>query len=188
MTDMSKIIQAKSDQLNADDLIAGEKVITITSVSIAAGDQPVTVYYEGDDGKPYKPCKSMCRVMVKAWGADANEYAGRSMKLYNDPTVKWAGREAGGIRIAAMTHIDAPIAMNLTTTRGKRSPFRVEVMEVQQQQEGERDLAASLAADFEACGSLDDLRALWEKLPAPMQAMAKEYKDAAKARLQGEQA
>mgnify|MGYP000952184106 CR=1 FL=1 len=76
--DLSKTIAPKSDQLNADDMISGPRTITVTSVKLAAEDQPVSIHFVGDDGKPYKPCKSMRRVLVKAWGPDGAQYPGAS--------------------------------------------------------------------------------------------------------------
>jgi hypothetical protein len=130
MTDMSAAIIPKSDQLNADDLLTGRRTIKITSVAIKGGqEQPVAISYEGDQDKPYKPCKSMSRVLVHAWGADANKYVGRSLTLYCDPKVKWAGMEVGGIRISHMSHIDSALTMALTATKGSRKPFTVKPME-----------------------------------------------------------
>ena len=126
MSDMSAVIVPKSDQLNADDLIAGPITIKITGVTIKGGtEQPIAISFEGDNGKPYKACKSMCRIMVAAWGPDSKRYAGRSMTLYRDPTVKWAGMEVGGIRISHMSDIEAPLTMALTQTRANRKPFTV---------------------------------------------------------------
>lgn len=128
--DMSQVIIPKSDQLNSDDLISGPITVKITGVVIkSGGEQPIAVSYDGDGGKPYKPCKSMCRVMVTAWGADSKQYTGRSMTLYRDPTVKWAGMDVGGIRISHMTDIEAPLTMALTATRGSRKPFTVKPLE-----------------------------------------------------------
>lgn len=125
MSDMSAVIQPKSDQINADDMIGGPMTVTIESVTIAAGtEQPVSMKLKGMS-KVYRPCKSMSRVMVQAWGADASKYAGRSMTLYRDPKVKWGGMEVGGIRISHMTGIDAPITMMLTQTQKARAPFKV---------------------------------------------------------------
>lgn len=122
MTDMTSVIKPKSDQLNSDDLIGGSITIKITSVDVKGGqEQPVSVRFEGDNGKPYKPCKSMCRVMVFVWGADAKQYAGRSMTLYRDPKVTWGGMEVGGIRISHMSHIDKPVTMALTASKSKRA-------------------------------------------------------------------
>ncbi|MGE0853321.1 MAG: hypothetical protein AB7O44_27540 [Hyphomicrobiaceae bacterium] len=123
---MASVIVPKSDQLNADDLISGPRTVTITAVSIRdAAEQPVSISYEGDGGKPYKPCKSMCRVMVYAWGKDAKTYVGRSMTLYRDPKVKWGGLEVGGIRISHMSHIEQDRRMTLTETRGVIKPYMV---------------------------------------------------------------
>lgn len=126
MNDMRSVIVPKSDQLNADDLLAGPMTVTISQVTIRPGtEQPVSVFFEGDNGKPYKCCKSMARVMVHCWGADANEYVGHSMTLYCDPTVKWGGMEVGGIRISHMSHIPKGVTMALTATKGQRKPFVV---------------------------------------------------------------
>lgn len=127
--DMSPFVVPKSDQINADDLISGPKTIRITRVSgTNNADQPVAVYFDGDDEKPFKPCKSMRRVMIAAWGVDAAKYVGRSMTLYRDPKVAFGGMEVGGIRISAMSHIDKPLAMALTVTKAKRAPYRVSVL------------------------------------------------------------
>ena len=132
MTDMTRVIKPKSDQLNADDLIGGTMTVTVTSVDIKGGqDQPVSVRFEGDNGKPYKPCKSMCRVMVTVWGADAKQYTGRSMTLYRDPKVTWGGMEVGGIRISHMSHIDKPVTMALTASKSKRAPYTVHPLVMQ---------------------------------------------------------
>lgn len=126
MNDMASTIIPKSDQLNADDLIAGPITIRITGVEIRSGqEQPISIHFEGDNGKPYKACKSMCRVMVSAWGPDSKKYAGRSMTLFRDPKVKWAGMEVGGIRISHMSDIDESMTMALTMTRANKKPFTV---------------------------------------------------------------
>jgi hypothetical protein len=126
MGDMGQVIIPKSDQLNADDLIAGPMTIKVTAVTIRGGqEQPISISFEGDQGKPYKACKSMCRVLVTAWGADSSKYAGRSMTLFREPSVKWGGMEVGGIRISHMSDIAAPLTMALTVTRGSRKPFIV---------------------------------------------------------------
>jgi hypothetical protein len=126
MVDISRTVEAKSDQLNADDLIAGPRTVTVTEVrGNDAADQPVSIFFEGDNGKPYKPCLSMRRVLLKVWGADGRAYVGRSMTLYLDPTVMFGGVRVGGIRISHMSHIDKPQAMMLTTTRSKRAEYTV---------------------------------------------------------------
>lgn len=136
MNDMRSVIVPKSDQLNADDLIAGPITIEIRDVTIKPGEQPVSLFYDGDDGKPYKCCKSMARVMVYCWGDDANLYVGRSMTLYRDPAVKWGGMAVGGIRISHMSHIRGKQTMALTETRGSKKLFTVLPLVTAQSQEG----------------------------------------------------
>lgn len=127
MSDMLSAITPKSDQLNYDDLIGGvEKTIKITKVSIGKHEQPVAINYEGDNGKPYKPCKSMCRVLVHIWGPDAKKYTGRTLTLFGDPTVAFGGQKVGGIRISHMSDITEPKTMALTATRASRKPFTVQ--------------------------------------------------------------
>jgi hypothetical protein len=126
MNDMLSTIVPKSDQLNADDLLSGQTIaIKITKVSIHSGEQPVAISFENDNGKPWKPCKSMCRVLVNVWGKDANQYIGRSLMLYCDPSVKFGGLAVGGIRISHMSHIAEPVTMALTATKGNKKPFTV---------------------------------------------------------------
>lgn len=130
MLDLAPTITAKSDQLNADDLIAGDLVITISDVKAGnSAEQPVKIYH--DKGQPYIPCKTMRRVIVAAWGSDSSQYMGRSMQLYRDASVKWGGQEVGGIRIRAMSHIKAPLVLALTVTRGAKKPFQVDVLRPQ---------------------------------------------------------
>jgi len=131
MTDILQTIEPKSDQLNADDLLGGRTItITITDVTIVPGDQPVSLYFEGDDGKPYKPGKSMRRVIVNAWGTDTKSYVGRRMTLYRDDKVIFGGVQVGGIRISHMSDIKQSITMALTATRASRKPFTVEPLEM----------------------------------------------------------
>lgn len=130
MNNMLLAIVPKSDQLNYDDLIGGQiKTIKITDVSIGKHEQPVAINYEGANGKPYKPCKSMCRVMVHVWGPDAKAYTGRSMTLYGDPDVLFAGQKVGGLRISHMSHLAKEEVIVLTTTRSIRRPFTVRPLE-----------------------------------------------------------
>lgn len=134
MIDLRKTIVPKSDQLNADDLVGGEMTIKVTKVEIKdSADQPIFIYYEGGEGKPYKPCKTMRRLLVKVWGYDGEQYAGRSMTLYLDDSVKWAGVAVGGIRISHVSHIEKPTDVLLTVAKGKRRPYTVQPLKVEEQ-------------------------------------------------------
>lgn len=177
--DMRTAIQPKSDQLNADDFVGGARTVRITGVDIKPGEQPISVHFEGDNGKPWKPCKTTARLMVAAWGPDASQYKGRSLTLYRDPSVKWAGLEVGGIRISHMSHIDADMIYAATVTKGKRAPIRVKPLKaevVQVKQPDAFDIIA-FSDDVEnylstACDP-DELQAWWdERKPDRMKAGA----------------
>jgi hypothetical protein len=167
MIDMSKTIAPKSDQINADDLIAGPITITITRVSASeTPEQPVSVYYaEGDAGKPWKPCKSMRRVMVAAWGKDASQYPGRRITLYCDPNVTFGGMKLGGIRISHMSHIDQAMVIALTTTKSKRAPYTIKPI-TKPAPTPEPDHTATLEeARQAAMGGRDAMREWWQSNP-----------------------
>jgi len=124
---MSKTIIAKSDQLNADDLIGKSITVKINKVwGVSDAAQPIAIGYEGDENKPYKPCKSMRRVLVNVWGTDGLSYVGKSMTLYRDDKVLFGGIAVGGIRISAMSGIDKPMTMALTASKANKKPFTVQ--------------------------------------------------------------
>ncbi|MDJ0454381.1 hypothetical protein [Gordonia amicalis] len=125
--DLTETIQAKSDQLNADDLIAGPRIVTITEVRRGTAEQPVEIVTaEFGPGRPFKPSKTVRRILVAAWGKEASAYTGRRMMLYRDPDVKFGGSAVGGIRVSALSHIDKRLTLALTVTRGKRAPYTVD--------------------------------------------------------------
>jgi hypothetical protein len=134
MNDMSSTIVAKSDQINAADLVGISRTITIREVRIKANDdQPVSVFFEGDQ-KAFRPCKGVRRLMVRVWGADASKYIGQSMTLFQDPTVTWAGKPEGGIRVSHMTGIDEEIIEFMRTSREKTKPYKILPLQLDQRQ------------------------------------------------------
>ena len=132
--DISTTTEPRSDQQNYDDYVTGPKTVTVTEVRAGNAEQPVEIHLAEFPGRPYKPSKSMRRVLVAAWGKDSKVYAGRSMTLYGDPTVKFGGEQVGGIKISHLSHIDKPLKIALTVTRGKRAPHVVKPLEAAPQQ------------------------------------------------------
>jgi hypothetical protein len=124
--DMTTAITPKSDQINADDLLAGPRTFTIDRVTEGTAEQPANVHLVENPGKPYRPGKSMARVMVKAWGANSDAYAGQRLTLFCDPSIRFGSDAVGGIRIAEMTGIDGPLVVSLTVTRGNKKLFTVQ--------------------------------------------------------------
>ena len=119
--DLSSTITAKSDQLNADDLVEAI-TITVTRVDkVSSKDQPVLIHSDGR--QPFKPCLTMRRMLIAAWGKYKDEWVGRSMTVFCDPEVMWAGKEHGGIRVSHVTNIDGPVSKMLAVTRGRKKLF-----------------------------------------------------------------
>ena len=144
--DMSQSIAPKSDQLNADDLLTGPMTVTIQEVTQGNAEQPVNVATVETPGRPYKPSKSMRRVMVAAWGRDASAYAGRQMVLYCNPKIKFGGAEVGGIEISHMTGLDADLKVSLTATRGKKRLHTVKPLAAPAPYKPSRNFAAEIKA------------------------------------------
>lgn len=125
--DIAPAAQPRSDQVNADDLISGPVTVTITEVRKGSSEQPVEIVTaEFGPGRPYRPGKSMLRVLIAAWGRESSTFVGRRLVLYRDPEITFGKDRVGGIRISAMSHIDTRMTLSLTVTRGRRAPFTVD--------------------------------------------------------------
>lgn len=122
--DMSRFIEAKSDQIGADDLIGGPRTFTVRGVTANEGEQPVNVWLEGEE-RVFRPCKTIRRVMVAMWGADANQYVGRSMTLFRDAEVQFGGMKVGGLRISHMSHIDSARDVVVMKAKGKKAGMKI---------------------------------------------------------------
>lgn len=175
-------IKPKSDQLNADDLIAGPITVTISNVRRGNAEQPVECHLSGGF-QPYKPCKSMRRVLVAAWGDDGRAWVGRSLTLFADPDVVFGGVKVGGIRISHLSHIKGTHTFMLTTTRSKRKEFTVrelnDVPAAQQVQQYPDDRFAAKLPEFQAMiasgkATVDSIAASLEKKGARLTAVQRE--------------
>ncbi len=152
VSNLSDTIIPKSTQLNADQLLGGPITITVTEVKRGSDDQPIAIHYEGDDGRPYLPCKTCRKVLIFAWGDDGRQWSGRSMTLYNNPDVKFGGVKVGGIRISHLSHVERDIALALTATKGKKESYVIKRLE--------SPARHPVFAQIEAADSIADLDAL----------------------------
>lgn len=161
ITNLRDTIIPKSDQLNADQLLGSEMTIRVTSVGRGSGDdQPVVVHYEGENGRPYKPCKSMRKVLIFAWGENGNDWIGRMMTLYNKRDVKWGGVEVGGIRISHLSHIERDIKLSLAETKGRKGEVIVKRLDASDPHQ-----YARTSLEAAARNGVEALRAAWSALP-----------------------
>jgi hypothetical protein len=123
-------IVPKSDQINYDDVMTVPVTVKVTGLAAGSAEQPVIIHVAdaatGAAMRDFKPCKSMRRVLIAAWGDKGKEWIGQRMTLYGDSGVKFGGVEVGGIRISHVSGIDEPLKLKLTTTRSKRAEYVVE--------------------------------------------------------------
>jgi hypothetical protein len=122
---LTESIAPRSDQVNADDLIAGPITYTVREVIQGKAEQPFDFLLVETD-RAYRPSKTMRRVIVNAWGPEAANYAGRRLTLYREPSIQFGGKAVGGIRISHMSHIDKRVEVLAQVTRGKREKFIVD--------------------------------------------------------------
>ena len=154
---MSESIASKSDQMDYQDFLGGDKLVTVTEVRKGpTPEQPVEVVVAEFD-RPWRPAKSVRRVLVAAWGSDSTKYVGQRVLLFGDETVRWAGKPIGGIRIKAMSGIEKPLTVMLTETRGKRSPTTVQPLAAPAPYKPSRDFIA----EVQAAETTDAKRAVW---------------------------
>lgn len=59
--------------------------------------------------------------------------------------MKWGGLEVGGIRISHMSHIDKPVTIALTATRGNKKPVTVKPLEVPRQDTKPADASTGIS-------------------------------------------
>ena len=158
--DLTETIAPRSDQLNYEDVaLTGPITVTVEKVTAGNAEQPVHIHLVEFPGRPFKPSKTSRRTIVAGWGPETSVYVGRRMTLFGDPTVKWAGKAVGGIRVSHLSHIDKPLTLALTETRGQRKTHTIQPLtEAPSQQQPAPEPTAEQVA---ACTSVDDLRAMW---------------------------
>jgi hypothetical protein len=156
--DMSETIAPKSDQLDAVDLLGGDRTFTIERISRNNDEQPFN-FHLAEFPRPWRPNLSMRRVLMACWGKDAATYVGRRVTLYCDPDVEFGGAAVGGTRIRALSHIDKPKQVPLLVKRGKSKVYVVQPLKDAPAPAAKPTVptADELIADAEKASSNDDL-------------------------------
>jgi hypothetical protein len=156
--DLSETIAPTSDQLDAVDLLGGPRTFTIKDVRTGNAEQPVQVDLV-EFPRPWRPGKSMRRVLVAAWGKDGATYAGRRVRLYCDPNVTFGKDKVGGTRISHLSHIDKTMSVPLLVTRGRSAMFTVDPLpdDASQGHASPEPTADAVAA----CDDIEALKDMW---------------------------
>lgn len=131
MSDITFALEAKSNQLSAVDIMGCNRIIKIRDVKVTKSDQPVAVFFDGDNNRPWMPSKGMRRILAGAWGKESKDWIGRYAELFFEPSVLWAGKPVGGIRVKALSDIPANgLELTLAISKQKREIYNVHLLEV----------------------------------------------------------
>ena len=157
--DLSDTIHANSDQMDAVDL-PQPRTFTIDHVEPGPSkDQPVNVHLR-EFNRPWRPAKTVRRILVALWGADGAKYAGQRLTLFNDPAVMFGGIACGGIRVSHASGIDEPLKIALLVKRGKSELFTIQPL---REPVGNPDrLPTVTPAQIDACTDEGQLREWWQ--------------------------
>ena len=121
MVDVSKALLAKSDQLNSMDLI-DPIVIQIDRVDFDhTRGQPIWIYYNKLKN-PWKPSKGMNKIIASkaVFGLEDDLWIGKRLRIFNEKTVKYAGKEAGGVEISQVQGFDKVRTFPVRTSRTQK--------------------------------------------------------------------
>lgn len=179
--DITDTLAPKSDQINADDVAGRSVVVTVAGVEKIAGEQPLAVHLHEFPGRPWKPGKTVRRILAAAWGTDAAQWTGRRAEIYTDAEVTFGKAKVGGIRISRMSHLDKPLSLALTATRGKKQTHTIQPLpDSAPSHEVQPDWQALIV---EAGDDVAALRAMWTDAQArgASEAILNDIKNAATA-------
>lgn len=126
--DISSTIVPRSDQLNSEDLLDGERTFTVTDVAMTgAADQPLAITVaEWPESRPYKPNLTSRKILKHLWGPESDNWIGRRLTLYRDPEISFGKEKVGGLRIKAMSDIEHRVSISLAVTKGRKGANVIE--------------------------------------------------------------
>lgn len=152
--DLSQMVQANSDQVNAADLV---RPVTVTITRMEHGPdekQKLNVYTDVFGDKPWRPCLTVRRLLSQLWGTQGAVYVGRSLTIYNDPSVTFGRDATGGIRVSHMSDIDGTQTVRLPVRRGQMGSFTIKPVVIE-------STVSKIPTDIEArIDGMDDLEKL----------------------------
>lgn len=147
--------EPRSDQINYEDFIGGSQVFTVAGVRVGTAEQKYDIGLEGEQ-RVWRPPLTVLRTLIACWGDDATAWQGRQVELYGEPSIRFGKEQVGGIRIAALSHLDEPKTVSVTVARGKRQKITIQPLQAAPQ----TDWQALITG---ANGDQDTLRDLWQQ-------------------------
>lgn len=157
MDDITDTLAPTSDQLDNIDLTGGPRIFTVKSVDVRKGsDQPVVVHLVEFD-RPWKPGKTMRRVVADCWGVKSSEWVGKRVELFRDPGVTFGKDKPGGTRIRRISGIDKPRDVVVLVAQGRYGKYHVEPLAAETHGKDPQ------VEDVAACTDVVTLRSWWDK-------------------------
>jgi hypothetical protein len=125
--ELQKSAEAKSDQIDADDMIGNITMdVTIEAVKRGTSEQPIQLVLKETE-KFYRPNKTFRRALIGCFGDEPANWVGQRLRLARDPNVMWGGVKVGGV-IVSHASIEAPMVFMLQAKRGKKSAVSIDVI------------------------------------------------------------
>lgn len=125
--DMAASIEARSEQIDADNLISGPIDVTIKAVTRGpSNEQPIQIVLQ-ETPLFYRPNKTFRRALIGCFGDDSTNWIGKRLRLARDANVMFGGVKVGGT-IVTHASIEAPVVFMLSTKRGKKSAVSIDVI------------------------------------------------------------
>ena len=128
--DFSENMKARSDQVNADDLIGGSITAQIIGSRRGGAEQPVVFRLSGGH-QAWKPCKTMLRLVAECVGGTSTRLVvGRWVTLYRDSEVTFGQKggglqKVGGVRMSHMSGLDRKVVISLAIRKGQKATYTV---------------------------------------------------------------
>lgn len=172
---IAPFIEAESDRIVGDDLIAGPRTFTVSKVSGVIDEKKKKRLVLQLDGanKPFIPCKGMARLLGHFWGADAAKWVGRVLTLYRDPDVRFGADTTGGVRVCAVSDIDRTEKVPIRTSQKSVKTYEVKPVEAPKPQPGKQTAEQWASEHIAAVQNAPDTDALGQLITKGGKAMGK---------------
>lgn len=126
---------AKSDQIDADNLIGGI-VMDVTIKAVQRGpsqEQPLQLALEETE-KFYRPSKTYRRALIGCFGDDPANWIGKRLRIVRNPETMFGGVKVGGLEVSHAS-IKEPMVFMLAAKRGKKTAVKIDVIPAAKKQE-----------------------------------------------------
>lgn len=76
-------------------------------------DRKAVMHFKGDQSKPMILNRGNWSVLEEAYGEDSDSWSGHPVEVYVDPSVMFAGKRVGGVRVRVPDQEKAPVVWTM---------------------------------------------------------------------------